>query len=190
MNLSALAAGVLAVTVSATVGSPSLSSAVFAPESRFTNLTPASCRTEAPGTDAIEAGARHCPGMGGARVLVEAAGGETSVGFAWSQRDRRDDVVRGAGFGTSIEWRGLPTARGFAPFAVLLRVAPGAGTGRASEPTTVLVLRIRPGEACLIATVRADTPAATAEAARRLADAHARTATCEPGSPPPSDAAA
>ena len=192
MNLSAIAAGVLALTISATVGGPSLSSAVFAPESRLTSLAPEACRSDPrrPAAEPIETGRRHCPGAGGARVLVERVQGGTSLGFAWSQRDRSVDVVRGAGFGTSLEWRGHPTARGFAPFAVLLRAASTAPDETISGPTTMLVLRIRAGEACLIGTVSAITAAAAADAARRMADAHARTATCERASPTPGGAAA
>lgn len=171
MNTLAAAGGLLAIAIFSTAGGPSLSSALRAPESRFTDLSPEACRLSAlHGLKSLaDLGKLSCPGLGGARVVLSVRADRTALGFAWSSQESVEDVVRGRSYQPAVEWRGVTTARGFEPYAAIVRVlhaAPAVGS-------SIAVVRVRPGEACLLAEIDAADEGDAAEAARRLADREA-----------------
>lgn len=180
MHLLTVSTGLLAASLFGAIGGPSLSTALLAPETRTTSITGRGCEPEralpAPGRDDEQV--KRCPGLGGARVVVSSDGDGVGIGYEWSPRERSEEVLRHWGIGARIEWRGIPTARGFEPYAATVRVLFREG-GSASEDRPVLaVMRVRRGEACVVGLVDVAANPDAYGIARRVADGRARTAAC------------
>lgn len=174
MRLVTAASGFLAVSLFSAIGGPSLSSAIFAPESRTTDLVGRSCQVE-PGQGRLGSGqewVKRCPGLGGARVTVTADDAAVALGFEWSAKEKTDEVLRNWGLGYKLEWRGFRTARGFEPYAATIRLLFNEGSEPADRPV-LAVLRVKRGEACLVGIVDVAANPDGYDTARRLADQRA-----------------
>lgn len=178
MRLLPAACGLLTAAIVSSLGGPSLSSAVFSPVTRHTDLGGRSCEIDpaAQGRDGGEQ-IKRCPGLGGARTVVTAGSGGVALGFEWSGRERAEEVLRDRSLGRGLEWRGLQTSRGFDPFAVTVPVMTGERTASGALPI-LAVLRVRRGEACVIGVVDLAANPTGHEIATRLADERARAASC------------
>lgn len=185
VRLLTAASGFLAAALFSAFGGPSLSSAVFAPESRYTDLIGKLCQTEPAagrGGGAEEEQVKRCPGLGGARVVVLASHSETALGFEWSAKERAEDVVRNWSLGYKLEWRGYMTSRGFEPYATTIRVLFNDQIGLGERPV-LAVLRVRPGEACVVGAIDIAANPDGYELARRLADTRTPNFVCGRDSP-------
>lgn len=180
IRLATAAAGFLAAALFSTAGGPSLSSAGFAPESRTTDLVGHACQVDPPHRDAasLDRQTKSCAGFGGARAIVSAERAEVSLGFEWSPYERTEDVLRNWGLGYKLEWRGIDTARGFEPYAATIRILFNDQAGAASDRPVLAVLRIRRGEACLVALVDIAANRDAYGIGRRIADERARAFIC------------
>lgn len=174
MRLITAASGFLAVSLFSTFGGPSLSSAIFAPESRTTDLVGRACQVE-PAQGAFGTGEeRHkrCPGLGGARVTMTSDNASVALGFEWSAKEKAEDVLRNWGLGYKLEWRGYRTVRGFEPYAATIRLLFNESYGAGDRPV-LAVLRVRRGEACLVGLVDVAANPDGYDTARRVADQRA-----------------
>jgi len=174
MRLLTAVSGFLSAALLSAFGGPTLSSAVFAPESRYTDLVGRSCQTEPVGGD-LGAGAeqtKRCPGLGGAKVVVTADHSQVALGYEWSAREKADEVLAHWSLGYKLEWRGFQTSRGFDPYATVIRVLFNSGAEPADRPV-LAVMRVRRGEACVMAVVDIASNPDAYELARQLADSRA-----------------
>lgn len=180
MRLMAAATGFLVAALFSAMGGPSLSSVVFSPESRLTDLFGRDCEVDASArpASAREEQVKRCPGLGGARVVVTADADQVALGYEWSGRERADEVLRNWSLGPKLEWRGIRTSRGFEPYATLVRASFNGGAGPSDDRPVLAVMRVRRGEACVIGFVDVAGNADPEALARRLADARARTFAC------------
>jgi hypothetical protein len=179
MRLITAASGFLAVSLVSSFGGPSLSSAIFAPESRTTDLVGRACQVD-PGSGSFGSGdeqLKRCAGLGGARVTVTSDNSSVALGFEWSAKEKAEDVLRNWGLGYKLEWRGYRTARGFEPYAATIRLLFNEGGGTTDRPI-LAVLRVRRGEACLVALVDMAANPDGYDAARRVADQRAPGFSC------------
>jgi hypothetical protein len=157
-----------------TLGASPLAAA--APQSRYTSIENKHCKFDPVGKQPGDAEdqLKTCPGVGGARVLVNAFHTRLRIGFAWTGRPKVADVmnvVEAWSAGMKIEWRGLPTAKGFDPYAATVRMLfADAETGKAKHQV-LAVIRIRRGQACLIGAVDIAANKDGYDLARTLADA-------------------
>jgi hypothetical protein len=178
MHITVTLAATLALAFSSTLG-PSLSSVLFKPESRYTELNEATCL---PGHPQERGGASsdwaRCPGLGGARILLGTDEDGVALGLEWSARERSEDLVRGASIGPMLEWRGVRTpSLTFDPHALIVALSlpeSGKGTGR----EVLAVLRVGKTEACLAGLVDRATGGNAEAIARRFADEQASGADC------------
>lgn len=149
--------------------------AAAAPQSRYTSIENKDCKFAPVGKEPGDAEdqLKTCPGLGGARVLVNAFHTRLRIGFAWPGRPKVEavpNVVEAWSAGMKIEWRGLTGAKGFEPYAATVRMLfPDEGTGKARH-TVLAVIRIKRGEACLIGAVDIVANKDGYELARGLAD--------------------
>ena len=63
----------------------------------------------------------RCPGLAGARVYMDWSASHTTLSFRWGKA-KSGGVVTGYGLGGTPEWRGIKGRRGFAPYAIIVRV--------------------------------------------------------------------
>lgn len=178
MHLPVTLAAALALAFSSTLG-PSLSSALFKPESRYTELADATCL---PASAEPRGGARRewirCPGLGGARILLGMDGDATVLGLEWSARERSDELVRAASLAPTLEWRGVRTpSLSFEPHALIVAVSLPEGGSRTGREA-LAVLRVGKTEACLAGLIDRAASADADAVARRFADAQASGADC------------
>lgn len=174
MTRAALVAGIFGLILASSIGGPSLTSALVSPESRYTDLTRTSCEPGPTGRDGPGT-ALHCPGLGGARVILSLGEDRVGLGFAWSTRETAADVAEAGALQPRLEWRGLWTSKGFEPYAVLVRT----GWGRLEGRESIIVVQVRPGEACQVEDVAWRAGLDLAEAARAVADTRARVGSCK-----------
>ena len=172
MRVLTAASGLLtAALFTAAAGLP-LSSAIFAPESRFTDLVGRSCHTEPFGGDLAAEQTKRCAGLGGAKVVITAGQSHVALGYEWSGRERAEEVLRNWSLGYKLEWRGYKTDSGFEPYATIIRVLFNTGAEPADRPV-LAVMRVRRGEACIMGVVDIATNPDAYEMARQLADRRA-----------------
>jgi hypothetical protein len=139
------------------------------PESRFTSIDNKDCRFE---TGDDEDQVKRCPGLGGARVVVNAFHARLRIGFTWSDRRRAEPkwVVEAWSAGQRVEWRGTAGAKGFAPFAATVRMLfPKEGTPQ-PEQQVLAVIRLQRGAPCLMGAVDIRANKDAYAQARALAD--------------------
>jgi hypothetical protein len=145
-----------------------------APQSRFTSIENKDCKFAPIGKGAGESEdqLKTCPGLGGARVLVNAFHARLRIGFAWNGRPqaRVPNVVEAWSAGMKVEWRGVAGAKGFEPYAATVRMLfSDEQTGKAGH-AVLAVMQVRPGEACLMGAVDVGANKDAYDLARALAD--------------------
>ena len=172
MRLLTAVSGFLTATLLSAFGGPPLSSAIFAPESRFTDLVGRACQAEPAGGARAAEQTKRCPGLGGASVVVTADHSQVALGYEWSAREKADEVLANWSLGYKLEWRGFQTSRGFDPYATVIRVLFNSGAEPADRPV-LAVMRVRRGEACVMAVIDIASNPEAYEMARQLADSRA-----------------
>ena len=144
-----------------------------APESRYTSIENKDCKFDPIGNEPGEADdqLKTCPGLGGARVLVNAFHARLRVGFDWSGRRKSNPkwAVEAWSAGLKIEWRGNATAKGFEPYAATVRMLYPNDQGKA-EQQVLAVIRLKRNEACLMGAVDIRANKDGYDLARNLAD--------------------
>ena len=69
---------------------------------------------------------KTCPGLGGAKVLVNAFEARLRIGFAWEKGAHARTpvwVVEAWSAGLVIDWRGAKASKGFVPYGRVARIA-------------------------------------------------------------------
>lgn len=180
MRLVTAGTGFVLAAIFSAVGGPSLSSVVFSPESRTTELVGRACQTEivSPELGRAAEQVKRCPGLGGARVVVSSESASVSIGFEWSATEKAEDVVRNWSLGSRLEWRGSRSARGFEPYAAMVRVLFNDGAAAERDRPVLAVMRVKRGESCVIAIADIAANPDAYELARRAADEKARGFVC------------
>lgn len=128
----------------------------------------------------------RCPGLAGARVYMDWSASHTTLSFRWGKA-KSGGVVTGYGLGGTLEWRALKSGRGFAPYAIIVRVKLRDDNMRPDSTFTtnnvLAVIRMEKRNACLMAAIdEAANPNALA-LARTTADAEAAKFACAKGKP-------
>jgi hypothetical protein len=149
-------------------------SAQAAPESRFTSIENKDCKFDPIGDEPGESDdqLKTCPGLGGAKVLVNAFHTRVRIGFDWSVERRKTKIqwpVEAWGAGLKVEWRGNATQKGFDPYAATVRMLYANDQGKA-EQQVLAVIRVKRGEACLMGAVDIRANKNGYDLARNLAD--------------------
>jgi hypothetical protein len=154
------------------------------PESAYTDLVGAKCKWDAVGTAPGEAEeqTKRCPGLGGAIVVINPWHSYNFIGFAWPKHKPVRKVVRGSALGLKLEWRGERSAKGFDPYAAIIRVMFRKDDDRI-ERQVLAVMQLRPGEACSVGFIDMTANAKPYELARGTADRLARAFVCAATSP-------
>ncbi len=180
MRLVTAGTGFLLAVIFSAAGGPSLSSIVFSPESRTTELVGRACQTElvSPELGRSAEQVKRCPGLGGARVVVSTDSANVSVGFEWSGTEKAEDVVRNWSLGSRLEWRGSRSARGFEPYAATIRVLFNDASSPGRDRPVLAVMRVKRGESCVIALADIAANPDAYELGRRAADERARSFAC------------
>jgi hypothetical protein len=145
-----------------------------APQSRYTSIANKDCRFDPVGDQPGEAEdqLKTCPGLGGAKVLVNAFHASVRIGFAWPGKPKPKMVlpaVSAWGAGLKVEWRGITGAKGFEPYAATVRMK-FREDDKPGEQQVLAVMRVVRGEACLIGAVDVRANKDAYELARGLAD--------------------
>ena len=142
------------------------------PESIYSDLVGSKCRWDAIGKEPGEADqqTKRCPGVGGATIVINPWHSYNFIGFTWPKRKPVTEVVRGSALGLKLEWRGRRTARGFDPYAAIIRVMFRGEGGAEFERQVLGVMRVRPGDACAVAFIDMAANAKPYELARQAAD--------------------
>jgi hypothetical protein len=144
----------------------------------------------APGRDVEDYGSWRCPGYGGLIVYLTAGDQRMHVSFGTNAKKAAGELAAQQtfpGFNSvysgTVEWRveKLPNGK-TRPFATILRwsVRTAADVERGDNGSTgqmLVVTRLNPGGVCHVGYVDARSPGAN-EAARKLADAKARSFKC------------
>ena len=112
---------VLAVTVLAITMLGEISQSAPAPESRYTELVKGKCRFLPISREPEVAQVKRCPGFRRRPAGNDVRPHDCTLGLRWSKR-RLDNVVSGWSLGDKVEWRGVTGARGFMPYAAIVRV--------------------------------------------------------------------
>jgi hypothetical protein len=166
-RLAAAAVGMAAGLASAASAAPV--------ESRYSKTSGAGCRTV---EQDVEASVEMCRGPGGVPVLISTGDARTTVSYgprAATELAAREAFARLNSVGETIEWRGERDARGFTPFATILR-------WRIMDPDTpravLVVTRLKPGATCHVAYIDAAANTEPNALARRAADERARSFRC------------
>ncbi len=162
-----------AVLVSFAVGFVSHASA--APESRYTSIENKACKFDSIGNEPGDAEdlVKRCPGLGGARVLVNAHHAVLRIGFEWPGRPKVEpveNVVEAQSAGFKVEWRGTKGAKGFEPYAATVRMRFRDEQSGEFRHSVLAVIRVKRGEACLVGAVDIAANKDGYELARGLAD--------------------
>ena len=142
------------------------------PESRYTSIENKDCKFDPIGKEPGDADdqLKSCPGLGGARVLVNAFHAQLRIGFEWGRRKAEPDwAVQAWSAGQKIEWRGIPTQKGFEPYAATVRMLYPHDKGEGRHQILV-VLRLRRGDVCTMGAVDIHANKDGYELARALAD--------------------
>jgi hypothetical protein len=152
-------------------------------DSAYTHFDARHCR-HTPGTEEEDYGSWRCKGFAGIAVVLSAGDQRMTVSFGPHAQDEPaahetfgafNDVYEG-----TIEWRleRRPDGR-MRPFATILRwnVRVDSDDGGHVRGRFLVVTRLGPGGVCRVGTVDATDPGAN-EAARQMADRHARTFRC------------
>lgn len=177
MRILTATSGFVAAALLTAFGGPTLSSAIFAPESRYTDLVGRSCQVDPVVSDAGAEQTKRCPGFGGARVVVTAGHTAVALGYEWSGNKKADEVLSNWSLGYKLEWRGYKTDSGFDPYATVIRVLFNSGAEPADRPV-LAIMRIRRGEACVMGVVDIATNPDAYDMARELADRRAHGFVC------------
>ena len=142
------------------------------PESRYTSIENKDCKFDPVGKEPGDAEdqLKTCPGLGGARVLVNAFHAQLRIGFQWGRRKAEPDwAVHAWSAGQKIEWRGIPTPKGFDPYAVTVRMLFPHDQGEGRHQILV-VLRFQRDNVCTMGAVDIRANKDGYELARALAD--------------------
>ena len=142
------------------------------PESRYTSIENKDCKFDPIGNEPgdTEDQLKSCPGLGGARVLVNAFHTQVRIAFDWSRRKAEPDwAVTASGAGLKIEWRGVPTQKGFEPHAATVRMLYPDDQGE-RRFNVLAVMRFRRNDVCLMGAVDIHANKDGYELARALAD--------------------
>lgn len=148
--------------------------AAAAAESRYTSIENKHCRFDPTGNEPGDAEdqLKTCPGLGGTQVLVNPSHTRLHIGFAWPGRPKVAPamaVVTGWSAGFKVEWRGLATRKGFAPYAATVRMR-FKNDDKPGEEQVLAVMRVKRGEACLVGAVDIRANRDAYALARTLAD--------------------
>jgi hypothetical protein len=154
-----------------------------APESLHTELLKGRCKFISIDEETDEEQVKRCPGRGGAQVLTRASHTNVYLSFRWSRSRVAEDVVKGWSLGDKVEWRGVRSAQGFAPYAAIVRVITKHPETMRGGGHVLAVLRIERRNACLAAAVDVGANKGANGLARAAADAYARTFVCRNGKP-------
>src|SRR5262245_23664154 len=107
------------------------------PESRYTSIENKDCKFDPIGNEPGDAEdqLKTCPGLGGAKVLVNAFHTRVRIGFLWGARRKTEPVwaTEAWGAGLKIEWRGNATTKGFEPYAATVRMLYPNDQGKAEQ---------------------------------------------------------
>jgi hypothetical protein len=149
--------------------------AAAAPQSRYTSIENKACKFDPVGDEPGDAEdqLKTCPGLGGARVLVNAFHARLRIGFAWPGSPKAAPVtnaVEAWSAGMKVEWRGVSGSKGFAPYAATVRMLFPDDAGK-TRHNVLAVIRLKRGEACLVGAVDIAANKDGYELARALADA-------------------
>jgi hypothetical protein len=144
------------------------------PQSRYTSIENKDCRFEPVGDAPGEAEdqLKTCPGLGGAKLLVNAFHTSVRIGFAWPGKPKAKivlPVVSAWGAGLKVEWRGIAGAKGFEPYAATVRMK-YREDDKPGEQQVLAVMRVTRGAACLVGAVDVRANRDAYELARSLAD--------------------
>ena len=128
----------------------------------------------------------RCPGLAGARVYMDWSASHTTLSFRWGKA-KSGGGVTGYGLGGTLEWRGIKGRRGFAPYAIIVRVKLRDDNirpdGEFKTNNVLAVIRIEKRNACLMVAIdEAENPDALS-LARTTADAGAAKFACADGKP-------
>jgi hypothetical protein len=151
-------------------------SATAAPASRYTSIENKDCKFAPIGNQPGDADdqVKTCPGLGGARVVVNAFHTRLRIGFAWPGKPKVSPVpivAEAWSAGEKVEWRGTADGKGFVPYAATVRMLfPDEGSAKARY-SVLAVMRVKRGEACLVGAVDVGANKDAYDLARALADA-------------------
>lgn len=147
-----------------------------AAQSRFTSIANKDCTFapvgDEPGEDDDQL--KTCRGLGGAQVLVNAMGTRLRIGFHWPKGSHPKKVVWVAeawSAGFTMDWRGLDSGKGFAPYAAIVRMKFARDGGPEVGDQVLAVIRIGHGDACVMGAVDTGANRNANELAREIADA-------------------
>jgi hypothetical protein len=153
-------------------------------ESVYTELLKGRCKFISIDKETNEEQVKRCPGHAGAQVLTRASHTAVYLSFRFGKRET-DDIVSGWSLGDKVEWRGVRTAKDFAPYATIVRVITKDPRTLVAGGHVLAVMRMEKRSACLAAAVdvAANKDKDANALAREAADAYARTFVCGKGEP-------
>ena len=97
----------------------------------------------------------RCTGLAGARVYMDWSASHTTLSFRWGKA--KSGGVTGYGLGGTLEWRGLKGKRGFAPYAIIVRVKLRDDNirpdGEFKTSNVLAVIRMERRDTCLMAAI-------------------------------------
>ena len=141
----------------------------------YTSIENADCRFDrgnGPGSE--ESQTKRCPGLARSRVIVDAGGTSTALGFDWTAGGQKRSEVRrvvvGWSLGTRLEWRGAGTGTSFRPDTMLVRVLFNRDGSPQVGHQVLAILSVRPGSACLRGVVDMTANAQPYLLARKVSD--------------------
>lgn len=153
-----------------------------APESLYTELLKGRCKFISIDEETNEEQIKRCPGHG-AQVLTRASHTTVYLGFRWSKTHAAEDVVSGWSLGDKVEWRGLRSRSGFAPYATIVRVITKHPETMRGGGHVLAVLRMEKRNACLAAAVDVSANKEANALARGAADTFVRAFSCDQDKP-------
>ena len=168
-----IAAAILFSTMIITAVSADSASAA---QSRFTSIANKDCKFAPIGHEPGEEDdqLKTCPGLGGAKVLVNAFETRLRIGFVWPKGGRPGKpiwVVEAWSAGFVIDWRGAKGPKDFIPHAAIVRMKFARSGGPEVGDQVLAVIRVAHDSACLMGAVDIGANRNANELAHALADA-------------------
>ena len=130
----------------------------------------------------------RCKGHGGIAVYVTAGDQRTYMSFGRTPKKElavKQTLAAFNGNGDAIEWRGETKAGKFRPYAAIVHFSVTLDrAGEKTEGEMIVIYRLPPGGSCQVGFVDAKANKDADDLARKIADEHARTFKCVPGTHP------